>query len=387
MRYDAFQLAAETAPIRRSPLRVTAVSDWLERQVEQSPIFAGKQVDVVHNSIDESIFFPGSRHDARAALGVPQDAFVVLLAGQAIEGIRQAIAQHAVEALNRLNEQGITALLVGHSAARVASTLRTPSIVLPFQNSQVAMAQAYRAADLTVVPSEFETFGRVAAESLLCGTPVVAFATGGLTDVVKPGIGGWLVPSGDMEALAKQIGEIFGNREELARLRQTCAPWAAEMLATRAIAEQYIRVYREAIAAQANRCRRRGNHEHFVANRLPPAAPGRLSASGYSRFVERDPRGEANRRRRFSFADSTGLFAAPHALAGLRLQVSLVLDVGAFVGRFAMRVRKAGFRGKIVSFEPNPELHENLKSVSAGDPAWQIERCGVGAVSECASSM
>jgi glycosyltransferase involved in cell wall biosynthesis len=235
--------------VQRSPLRVTAVSHWLKDQVAQSPIFAGKPVDVVHNSIDESAFFPGSQREARAALGVPQDAFVVMLAGQALEGARQGRPRPAVEALNRLDEQGITALLVGRSASAVAVTLRTPCIAVPFQESQVAMAECYRATDLTVVPSEVETFGRVAAESLCCGTPVVAFATGGLTDIVKPGTSGWLVSPGDIEALAQAIHYVFQNRDELDQIRRKCASWAAKAFAPRTIAEQYVQVYREAIAS------------------------------------------------------------------------------------------------------------------------------------------
>jgi glycosyltransferase involved in cell wall biosynthesis len=234
--------------IQRSPVRVTAVSNWLKDQVAQSPIFAGKPIDVVHNSIDETSFFPGSQQEARAALGVPQDAFVVLLAGQGLEGARQGRPRPAVEALNRLSEFGITALLVGRSAANVAAMIDTPRVAVPFQESPAAMAQCYRAADLTIVPSEVETFGRVAAESLCCGTPVVAFATGGLTDIVKPGTSGWLVPTGDIEALAKAIQQVFQNRGELNQIRRTCAPWAATQFATQEIAEQYVRVYREAIA-------------------------------------------------------------------------------------------------------------------------------------------
>lgn len=63
-----------------------------------------------------------------------------------------------------------------------------------------------------------------------------------------------------------------------------------------------------------------------------------------------------------------------------RLGIELVLDVGAYTGRFATRLRKAGYGARIVSFEPNPELHSALQALTATDPAWSIEKCGVGAV-------
>jgi glycosyltransferase involved in cell wall biosynthesis len=237
--------------IQRSAIRVTAVSSWLKSQIELSPMFVGKCVDVVHNSVAEGVFCPGDRAAARAELGVPQDAFVVLLAGQAIEGINQGIAQHAVEALNRLNDPRVTALLVGHSAGMVAAALRTPSVVLPFQDRLQEMARCYRAADITVVPSEFETFGRVAAESLCCGTPVVAFATGGLTDIVWPGIGGWLVPAGDVDGLGMTIKSAFDHRERLPQLGASGSRWASARFGRRQIADDYLRIYREMLGERS----------------------------------------------------------------------------------------------------------------------------------------
>ena len=85
-RHDGHQLAAQTAGYPALALASDGGFELAQGQVAQSPIFAGKPIDVVHNSIDESAFFPGSRQAARTALGVPQDAFVVLLAGQALEG-------------------------------------------------------------------------------------------------------------------------------------------------------------------------------------------------------------------------------------------------------------------------------------------------------------
>jgi glycosyltransferase involved in cell wall biosynthesis len=50
-----------------------------------------------------------------------------------------------------------------------------------------------------------EPFGRVIVEAMLCGTPVIAAAAGGATELVESGKTGWLTPPGDMTALAKQI--------------------------------------------------------------------------------------------------------------------------------------------------------------------------------------
>lgn len=60
------------------------------------------------------------------------------------------------------------------------------------------------------------------------------------------------------------------------------------------------------------------------------------------------------------------------------LDINCVLDVGANIGQFARSVRRAGYQGRIVSFEPLPALVEKLTARAARDHDWRVFDCGLG---------
>lgn len=62
-----------------------------------------------------------------------------------------------------------------------------------------------------------------------------------------------------------------------------------------------------------------------------------------------------------------------------RLGVDCVLDVGANQGQYGAMLRKAGYKGRIVSFEPVKSTFALLKARAAGDPNWRLFNCALGA--------
>lgn len=65
------------------------------------------------------------------------------------------------------------------------------------------------ASDVVVVPSHREPFGRIAAEALACGTPVIAANSGGLPEIVQSQVNGLLFPSGDVYCLSQAIRLLY----------------------------------------------------------------------------------------------------------------------------------------------------------------------------------
>lgn len=78
--------------------------------------------------------------------------------------------------------------------------------------SQEKLPTYYSGAQVVVVPSRYESFGMVALEAMACGAPVIATDVGGLSTLVRDGRTGYLVPDGDVPALADRIERLFDNR-------------------------------------------------------------------------------------------------------------------------------------------------------------------------------
>lgn len=160
-----------------------------------------------------------------------------------------------LEAMPRLREPA-TLDVVGEGPERERLIARAASLGLSERVRwhgalpQHRLPELYGAASALVVPSREEGLGLVAAEALLCETPVVAFRSGGLADVVEDGVSGWLVPPGDRVALAAALDRALCDPRAAATLGEQ---GRLRMLATfspEGVAARYLEVYEAALAAE-----------------------------------------------------------------------------------------------------------------------------------------
>ena len=190
------------------------------------------QVVAIPPGVDLARFRPGDRSAARARLGLPAAATVLLFVGRIQPLKAPDVLLHAVSGLlatdPALRERLVVAVVGGPSGSgldepeslqKLAAGLGITDVVrLEKPVGRGVLPDWFRAADLTVVPSYNESFGLVAVESQACGTPVVAAAVGGLPTAVRDGVSGLLVAGHDPADWARVLARLLADPARRAEL-------------------------------------------------------------------------------------------------------------------------------------------------------------------------
>jgi D-inositol-3-phosphate glycosyltransferase len=223
------------------------------------------RVVTVAPGVDLDVFTPGDPLAARRRLGLPADAVMLLFVGRiqplkAPDVLLRAAAR-LVEADPELRDRLVVAIVGGPSGSglahpehlqKLAGALGVADITIFVPPvPQAVLADYYRAATVTVVPSYTESFGLVAVESQACGTPVVAAAVGGLQTAVADGRSGLLIDGHDPSAYADSVRRIIATPALRDRLARSAIAHAARF-GWDATADHMLDVYLDALEEHAS---------------------------------------------------------------------------------------------------------------------------------------
>jgi len=210
------------------------ISEDVRRAVSSS--YFTRNDTVLHNAVmpQRSVAQAEARALLRAA-GAPEGAFTAIVAARLHEQKGHLVLLEAwARALETAPPDLPSPSLVfaGDGPMRPAIEARITELglagsvhLLGRQPHDVVLG-LMRTADLVCVPSLREGFGNVAIEALLMGTLVMVSNTGGLPEIVEDGVNGFLVPPGDVSALAARLAGLFAARDghgiDLAAAREDC---------------------------------------------------------------------------------------------------------------------------------------------------------------------
>lgn len=221
-----------------SSVAVVGVSGWASDSAHASSMFGEKtRHTYIYNWIDSDVFHPTEDADAvRARYGLVSDDRIILGVAQnwkRDKGIEFFLSLSTrVDAHTKILLVGLAPNMKGNEALRFVG--RT--------DNAAELASLYSLANVFVNPSPAETFGKVTAEALACGTPVIAYNNTGTAELV-PESCGVLIQDGDTDAMTEAVLEMIA-KDVKTGVEERCA-FAKENFSITSQIEKYVALYKD----------------------------------------------------------------------------------------------------------------------------------------------
>lgn len=243
----------------KKPMHVVCPSNWLADCVRRSVIMKDWPVTVIPNPIDLKKWKPYNKKIARAVFDLPENASLILFGamGGAADPRKGAdLLMDALKNLKLIMENSslseIQLLVFGQETPEEHFPIDFPVRFFGHLNDDITLSLLYSAADIMIVPSRQDNLPSTATEPLACGTPVVAFNIGGLSDIVAHQKNGWLSPAFDTKDMAEGMKWILEDKERYQILSSTAREMAIERYNPDMIAAKYLEVYKQVLAQNNN---------------------------------------------------------------------------------------------------------------------------------------
>lgn len=228
-------------------LTIITPSRWLKEMAEQSPMFSGRRVECIYNPLDTDVFTPADQDAARRRWGNSEKETVICFGSVDVSSPYKG-GEFIIPVLERLHARGVRNLhLLIFGGGATNERYPYPHTRTGYLSSMADVASVYQASDVLLNPSKQDVFSYVAAESQACGIPSVAFATGGIPEVVLHGETGLIAPQFDLDAMADNLWQLVEDEALREQMGSSAREQAVRRFAYPVIAARHEKVYQEAL--------------------------------------------------------------------------------------------------------------------------------------------
>lgn len=232
-------------------LQLIAPSRWMAQSAKKSALFAQSPIHQIPNTLNTEVFCPVDKMHARKKLGLNPEAFLILSGFMPSANDKHKGADLLVEALQLFGQTHAAELVVfGNRTKHDLPEFKLNTTFLGTINQEEKLALCYAAADVFVSPSIEDNLPNTVLESLACGTPVVAFTTGGIPDMVRHQKNGYLAQGQSPATLAEGLAWVMQhpNRNALSLdARETVMSHFSESV----VAKKHIQLYQSILKSRA----------------------------------------------------------------------------------------------------------------------------------------
>lgn len=228
-------------------------NSWMLAHAQKSNLFAPERLKYALMPINENLFKPVDRVEARKTLNIGTEKRFVIFAGASMilekrkgfAELRQSLKIFS-DSLTTEEKSNVVIIFAGNINNDLQSFFDIDVIQTGFLSTN-QLITAYSAADVFLSPSLGDAGPTMVNQSVMCGTPVVAFSTGIAIDIIENGGAGYVAKMKDVEDFARGIRYIYdivgtsGYRE----LRENSRKIAEEKCSIRAVSAQIDTIIKE----------------------------------------------------------------------------------------------------------------------------------------------
>jgi glycosyltransferase involved in cell wall biosynthesis len=229
------------------PMHIVTPSRWLAESAGHSILMRGWPITLIPNAINTEVWRPVDKILVRKLLHLPVDHPLLLIGAMGGTYCPRKGFNYLKAALDQLRDKiaGLELIIVGQLEPKEPMDLGFPVHYIGNLHDDVSLRMYYSAADAVVVPSRQDNLPNSGVEAQACGTPVVAFNTCGLPDIVEHKITGYLARPFDTEDLAQGIRWVLDGDERRAMLCDQSRQTAVRRFSYPVVAKQYQQLYEE----------------------------------------------------------------------------------------------------------------------------------------------
>lgn len=230
----------------------------IDEQLTSSAVAKVCKTRLIMLSCQSKNFKPVNKKNAAIDLGLPSDRKIIFFGANDLSDPRKGFKE-LLQSLELLKskltkeEQQKILLVYASKAATMEVTWPFDHIQLPFLNGEDQLAKAYQAATVFVSPSIEDAGPMMLLESILCGTPAIAYSVGLAKDAILNNVTGFIVPPVDVDKFADSIKTVVQMpAEQYDSLSRQCHARAIELFKEERERREYEQLFDELIKSKGN---------------------------------------------------------------------------------------------------------------------------------------
>jgi len=232
----------------KSNLTIVTPSRWLTEQAKAS-MLSRFPIHHIPYGIDINAYQPLDPLLCKTILAIPENKKVVLFGAESLKYKRKGgdLLLKALKQLPQSLKSETILLTFGDGSEAITSKVGMSTLSLGYISSDRLKSVAYSAADLCIFPTRADNLPLVLQESMACGTPMVSFKVGGVPDLVRQNVTGYLAQPEDAEDFCNGIVTLLEDEQLRTKMSENCRAIAVNEYSLELQAKQYIELYQQVL--------------------------------------------------------------------------------------------------------------------------------------------